>query len=125
MMLDDIPKIPEDLIKEQFEMLQSHITQGHVKDWLNGELQTLHETNPVLFHYLIERAQKFAMGAVMVGDPNSISVSLALEYILLLNILNSGIHRTIGLTDFKDMLTRWVGKDGLNGLNDLGEDKSK
>lgn len=119
MVLDDIPAIPEELIKAQFEILQQRITKGEVKDWLNEELQGLHEKNPVLFHYLIERAQKFAMGAVMVGDPNSISVSLALEYILLLNILDAGIHRTIGLTDFKDMITGWFGKDGLNGLNDL------
>lgn len=120
-MLEHIPKIIEEQIKEQSKILNQMVVQGQVQHWLNDELGDLHEKNPVLFHYIVERANKFAVGVAMVGDPNSISVSLALEYLLLLNILNVGIGSSIGLKQFGDMMKGWFG-DGLkNNLNDVGK----
>ena len=123
MMMEHLPKIAEEVIKEQFKVLNQHIIQGQVQDWLSGELQTLHETNPVLFHYIVERANKFAVGAMMVGDPNSVSMSMALEYVLLLNILGAGIGKTIGLKQFSDMMKDWFKGDDLKGLNDMDKGK--
>jgi len=123
MMLEHIPKIAEEQIKEQFNILNQAIVQGQVKGWLNSELQNLHETNPILFHYIVERANKFAMGAIMVGDPSSVSVSMALEYMLLLNILNAGISKTAGLKQFTDMMKSWLKDDDLKGLNDIGKNE--
>lgn len=123
MMLDNIPKIGEEQIKEQFNILNQNIAQGQVNDWLNDELENLHEKNPVLFHYIVERAKKFAIGAIMVGDPNSASISLALEYILLLNILNAGIGNSIGLGKFTDMMKGLLKNDDLKGLDNFGKEK--
>ena len=122
MTFDHIPIIGKEQITEQFEILDQLIVQGQVKNWLNEELQKLHEKNPILFHYIVERAKKFAVGAIMVGDPNSASISLALEYVLLLKILNAGISNTIGLGKFADMMKGWFkGDDDLKGLNDVGK----
>ena len=124
MTFDHIPKIAEDQIKEQFNMLDQRIAQGQVKNWLNEELETLHETNPILFHYIVERAKKFAIGAIMVGDPNSASVSLALEYMLLLGIINDGIGSTLGLKQFTDKMKNWFkNDDDLKGLDGIGKDE--
>ena len=123
MMLEHIPKIAEEQIKEQFKVLHQAIVEGEVKGWLNNELRNLHETNPILFHYIVERANKFAVGAIMVGDPSSVSVSMALEYMLLLNILNAGIGKNIGLKEFGDMMKNWFKGSDLSGLNDLGKNE--
>lgn len=123
MMFEHLPKIGEEQIKDQFNILNQQIIQGQVKNWLNDELQELHEKNPILFHYIAERAQKFAIGAIMVGDPSSVSISMALEYLLLLKIINAGIGKTVGLTQFTDMMKDWFKGDDLKGLNDIGKDK--
>ena len=120
-MLDHIPKIAEEQIREQFEILAQQISQGQIQQWLNGQLQSLHDKNPVLFHYLVNRANTFAVGVTMVGDPNSISVSMAVEYMLLLNILNTGIGSAIGLKQFADMMKKWLKGEDLKGLNSVGE----
>jgi len=126
MMFEHLPKIGEAQIKDQFNILDQQIAQGRIKHWLNDELQELHEKNPILFHYIAERAQKFAVGAIMVGDPNSVSVSMALEYLLLLKIINAGIGNTIGLKQFGDMMKGWFKEgDDLKGLNDIGKDKNE
>ena len=123
MMFEHLPKIGEEQIKDQFNILNQQIIQGQVKNWLNDELQELHEKNPILFHYIAERAQKFAVGAIMVGDPSSVSISMALEYLLLLKIINAGIGKTVGLTQFTNMMKDWFKGDDLKGLNDIGKDK--
>jgi len=125
MTLDHIPKIAEEQIKEQFGMLNQQIVQGQIKPWLNEELHNLHNKNPVLFHYIVERANKLAMGAVMVGDPNSISVSMALEYMLLLRILDAGISSTVGLKQFTDIMGGWFKNEDLKGLNDIGKNNNE
>ena len=123
MMFEHLPKIIEEQVVEQFNILQQHIIKGQVKHWLNNELKSLQEKNPILFRYIVERANKFAVGALMVGDPNSVSVSMALEYILLLNILNAGIGKTMGLTQFTSMMKDWFKGEDLKGLNDVGKEK--
>lgn len=122
-MLDNIPKIGKEQIKQQFDVLHQQIAQGQLQGWLNGQLESLHEKNPVLFHYITERAKKLAMGAMMVGDPNSISISLALEYVLLLNILNASIGSSLGLKEFGNMMKDLLKGNELKGLNELGENK--
>jgi len=119
MMMENLPKIAEKHIKEQFKQLNKTIVAGEIQHWLDGELQGLHDKNPILYHFIVERANKFAVGATMVGDPHSIAVSLALEYVLLLNILNASISDVFGLTKFTDMMTKWFSNDDLKELNGL------
>lgn len=122
-MLEHIPKILEGQVKGQFDIVRQQINAGQLQEWLNKELENLHEKNPVLFHYIVERTKKFAMGAMMVGDPNSVSISLALEYVILLNILNTGIGSTAGLKQFGDMMKGWLKGDELDGYNEVGKEK--
>lgn len=119
MVLKSLPKIGEEQIKEQFNILTQQLNSGEFRQWFSDGLSDLQAENPTLFKYIVERAQKFAIGAVMVGDPNSISMSMALEYLLLLNIINAGISQG----EFSDRMTKWFKNDDLKGLNDIGKDK--
>ncbi len=123
MMMEHLPKVGEKHIKEQFASLHKSIVAGEVQRWLDGELTKLHDSNPILYHFLIERANKFAVGATMVGDPQAVAVSMALEYIILLNILNASLGDVIGLGKFTDMMTKWFNPDDLSGLNGLGKNE--
>jgi hypothetical protein len=123
MMMDNLPKVAENHIKEQFKALNKHIVAGEVQKWLDTELQSLHDSNPVLYHFVTERANKFAMGALMSGDPQAVAISMALEYLILLKILNTSIGDMLGLGKFTDMMTNWFGNDELKGLNGLGNEK--
>jgi len=121
MTLEHLPKIDEEQITKQLNILTEQVTKGAIKNWLNDELQNLHDKNPILFQYIVERANKFAVGAVMVGDPNSVSVSMALEYMLLLNIINAGIDSTVVLSKFTDMMGNLLKGGDLEGLEGLGD----
>ncbi len=122
MMMDNLPKIAEKHVKEQFKVLNQAIVAGEVQKWLDSELTSLHEKNPVLYHFITERANKFAVGATMVGDPQAVAISMALEYIILLNILSTSLADMMGLGKFTDMMTKWFpGNDELNGLSGIGK----
>jgi hypothetical protein len=118
MMMENLPKVAEKHVKDQFALLNKTIVAGEVQKWLDSELTSLHDKNPVLYHFVVERANKFAVGATMVGDPQAVAISMALEYVLLLNILNKSIVDTVGLSKFADMMTKWFpDNDDLQGLN--------
>lgn len=122
MMMDNIPKIAETHVKEQFKKLNQAIVAGEVQMWLDKELTGLHEKNPVLYHFITERANKFAVGATMVNDPQAVAISMALEYIILLKILNTSIGAMLGLEKFSDMMKGWFpGSDDLKGIDGIGK----
>jgi len=123
-MLEHLPLIGEEQIKDETEELSKQIAKGQVTEWLTEELRNLHDKNPVLFHYIVNRANTFAVGTAMMSNAHSISVSLAMEYLLLLKIIDTGIGNTARMTQFTDMMKGWLKDEDLKGLNDVGNGKN-
>ena len=61
------------------------------------------------------------MGALAVSDPQSIAVSIALEYMLILGVINLGIGSNVTDSEFSDTMSKWFGDEGLKGLDKLDE----
>jgi len=123
--MENLPVITDKHIREQFKALNQSITQGQVQQWLDEQLTALQTTNPTLYKFLTDRANKFAMGALAVSDPQSIAVSIALEYMLILGVINLGIGSSVTDSEFSDTMSKWFGTDGLKGLDKLDDGESK
>jgi len=115
-MIDKIPKVSEKQIKEQGEQLKAMITKGAVTEWLDSQLKALAATNPVLYQYLMEHSQKFAMGAVMV-DAQSIAMSQALEQVMLLTLIGGSYRANEDLKKFEGGVGKLLGDIDLGGLD--------
>jgi len=113
--MKNLPKILKEHIANQNSMLGSTAKSGELNNWLNGQLKELKTANPELYDYIISRSKSFANGIMMVRDPYSIAVSLSLEYVLLLRLLDIGFGKEASLKKFTDMMDKW-GLEGLNGL---------
>jgi len=119
MTFEYIPKIAKEVVEEQLSLLEQKAKSGQIQYWLDEMLTNLHSNNPVLYHYITERSKKIAVGAMMIGDPNSLAVTLALEYLVLLNVLGQGYDKSISLQNFRNMMNSWFNKNELNGLDKL------
>ena len=124
MSTDNIPKIGNDNIRDTFLAFREVIAAGNVQSWIEEELQALSDENPVLHEFITDRANRFALGAAMVNDPRSVALSMAIEYMLLLKVLSSGIGTVKGLEKFSDEMQKWF-PNGLEGLDGLGEGEDK
>lgn len=122
-MLKAIPSIEDKLLGEQTEELKEKINAGKITDWLNEELMWLSSHNPVLYKYLTDHAQKFAMGAVMVGDPHSIAMSQALEQIMLLKLIDLTLVGNEELKKFTAAMEKMLGGGKIDGLDGFGNVK--
>lgn len=123
MSLNNIPKIEETSVKDTFRAFRDVIAAGNVQEWLGQELQDLETNNPVLCEFITDRAHRFAVGAAMLGDPRAVAMSMTIEYMLLLQVLSSGIGNVAGLEEFKKYMGTLF-PEGLEGLDKLG-DKNK
>lgn len=121
--MDNIPKITEEQVREQFKLINDLVMGGTLTRWLDTELEALHNANPVLYNFILERSQKFAMGAIMAHEPHNIAISFALEYVIMLNILGIGYGKTVGLEKFSDMMSKWFKNGGIKGLDDFDGSK--
>lgn len=119
MTFEYIPKIAREVVEEQLGLLEQKAKSGQIQRWLDEMLTNLHNNNPILYHYITERSRKLAVGAMMIGDPNSLAVTLALEYLVLLNVLGQGYDKSINLQNFKNMMTNWFNNGEPNGLDKL------
>jgi len=119
MTFEYIPKIAGDVVEEQLGILEQKAKSGQIQYWLDEMLTDLHNSNPVLYYYITERSKKLAAGAMIIGDPNSLAVTLALEYLVLLNVLGRGYDKSINLQNFKNMMSSWFNKGELDGLDKL------
>ena len=121
-----IPKITEEQVKEQFKLINDLVVGGTLTRWLDEELEKLHNENPVLYGFIVERSHKFAMGAIMTHEPQSIAISFALEYMILLKIVGISFGKTLGLETFANNMSKWLGKNGkIEGLDEFGNDKNR
>ena len=123
--MDNIPTVTEDMVTEQFMLLSQVVSNGTLTSWLNEELEGLRTSNPVLYKFIIERSQKFAMGAMMSREPQGVAISFALEYLILLRVLGLGFGKLIGAEKFSNMMNKWLGNDNLKGLDDFDIGKGK
>lgn len=115
--MENIPKITQQQIIDQVEMLGATVKAGSLNRWLDEQLNTLKSENPELYEFIIRRSKTLAQGVLMVHDPYSITVSMALEYVILLNLISAGFGREAGLKQFSKLMESWLGKDGLKGLD--------
>lgn len=118
-MIEEIPKVSDTQVSSQNKDMRLRITQGTITQWLDEQLRSLAESNPILYKYIMEHSQKFAMGAVMVQDPQSIAMSLALEQILLLNLLGASYKTNKDLKGFSELMNGWWGENDIKGLDDF------
>src|SRR3972149_5310802 len=121
--MDNIPKVTEEQVKEQFKLINDLVVGGTLTRWLDAELENLHKDNPILYNFVLERSQKFAMGAMMAHEPHSIAISFALEYVIMLKILGVSFGSILGMEKFNDMMSKWLKGDNINGLDDFNAKK--
>jgi len=119
--MEEIPKITISQILKHEEELKQRIADGTVVPWLHEKLEVLAKENPFLYKYMMEHTQKFAMGALMIQDPQAIAVSLALEQIVLLALIGNSYKDNADLKNFTDLMKGWFG-NGIKGLEDLKDD---
>ena len=126
MTIRKIPKITYKHITEQNKDMRQRVTSGNLTTWLDEQLRWLANNNPILYKYVTEHAQKFAMGVMMAGDPSAIAMSHALEQIQLLTLLGCGLQDVESMDKFSDMMKTWLKDNELEGLDKFGEnDKDK
>jgi len=123
MTIEEIPKISDSQVIQQNKDMRQRISSGTITQWLDEQLRSLANSNPILYKYIMEHSQKFAMGAMMVQDPQSIAMSLALEQTLLLTLIGAAYKGNKNLQDFTNLMKDWFGNGEIKGLDDLGEKK--
>ena len=114
-----IPKIAREVVEEQLNILEQKAKDGQIQLWLDEMLTNLQNDNPVLYRYITERSKKLAVGALMINDPDSLAVTFALEYLLLLTVLGQGYAKQLKLQNFIEMMNSWFNRDELDGLDEL------
>lgn len=119
--MEELPKIKDSHITRQEEELRDMMAQGTIMPWLSEQLKSLAEENPLLYKHIMEHTQKFAMGVIMVQDPQAIAISMALEQLVLLTLLVNAYKDNKDLKRFTDFMNT-VFPSGIKGLEDLGKD---
>jgi len=122
--MEEVPKITSNNIAKHEEEVYHHLENGTIASWLSEQLSELANSNPILYQYVMEHSQKFAMGAMMIRDPQSIAISMALEQVILLNMIGASHRENIDVTKFSNLMNTWFGGKGIDGLEDMGVDKS-
>ncbi len=122
--MEELPKITNSQIAKTTEEIQAHVDDGTLVQWLDEKLKALSKENPLLYKYLMEHTQRFAMGAVMVKDPQSIAISLTLEHLLLLSLIGDSYKENKEMANFSDLMTNWFG-DGIKGLNEFDKEEEE
>ena len=108
--MEELPKINEAQIAKLETEMRQRIVQGTMTNWLDEQLKALANTNPILYKYVMEHSQKFAVGSMMVQDVQSIAVSITLEYILLLSIIGMSFTNSKELKNFTDFWGKFFPK---------------
>ena len=120
-----LPKITDTQITDQLIVLAEIVETGEVTQWIDAELVALQEENPILYEFVVDRSQKFAHGAMSVGNAQAIAISFALEYIVLLRILGVSIESAKGLENFSTMMETLFKGEKIKGYDELDIDNSK
>ena len=111
-----LPIISEEEVAREFEILVSTIKDGDLKSWLNMELEEIKANNPSLYTFLITRAKTFAGGITKLigGDFEAIVISITLEYLMFLKVIDSSLGKQFTEKKFGDMMGKWF-PNGLKG----------
>lgn len=117
--MEEIPKITHNQIAQHEEEIRRKIAQGAIAQWLDEQLKNLASENPILYQYVMEHTQKFAIGASMVQEPQAIAVSLALEQLLLLTLIGDSYKSNKEFKHFTDLMSKAFGNSGVKGLDAL------
>lgn len=120
--MEELPKITNVQILRHNEDIKAMADDGSLVQWLDEQLKALSKENPLLYKYLMEHTQKFAMGAIMVQDPHAIAVSLALEHLVLLSLIGDSYKETKEIKNFSDLMTTWF-SDGIKGLDEFEKEE--
>lgn len=119
--MEELPKISNNHIIKQDDMLKQQISQGTITTWLNDQLKNLADQNPNLYKYVIEHSQKFAFAAMSAQDVQSIAISQTLEQMLLLYLIGTSSKDNKEYHKFSSFWDKFF-PNGINGLNSLGKD---
>lgn len=122
--MEEIPKITHNQVAQHEEEVRRRIAQGNVAQWLDEQLKKLASENPILYKYVMEHTQKFAIGASMVQEPQAIAVSLALEQLLLLTLVGDSYKSSKELKGFIDLMSNWL-PNGIKGIDKLKDSENE
>jgi hypothetical protein len=122
--MNNIPKTDKSIIREILADMQEVAKSGQqeMNIWLDNNLNKLKEENPVLYNYIVDRAERFAAGASTIGggDIRAIALSYTIEQLMLLSIIDKSLLSAKDLKAFDGMMDCWLGKDKkLDGYDTL------
>ena len=118
--MKEIPIIGEELVASLDEATREKVLDGSITKWLTEQLDNLAANNPVLYKYIMSHTQRFASAVMATPDPQSISISLALEELLLLTLVGNSFKTKTETDNFVRKMNGWFGEKGIKGLEDLG-----
>jgi hypothetical protein len=117
-MSDLLPKITHEQLRVMSEFLKTKNEDGTLSSWLDNELSALSSSDSDLYHYIVNRGKQFGRGAAG-APPEAISISLVLEFMVLLTILKEALSNKASLDTFTNYMTKLLKGENLNGLNGL------
>ena len=118
MTMENIPQLEEDWAKELVAEIDNEIASGHLDAWLDKNLIAMKETNPILYAILTKRSRNFAFGAYSLAKTGGedvdaivggIMLSMAVEHVLLLRLLDKGFKAKAEMEAFEKMMKKWWG----------------
>lgn len=93
--MENLPKITGESINELSKEIRHLLKSGELLEWAHNEMEKLRLANPLLFGYLREHSEKFAMGVAMsMGDPQAVAMSKLISNLMLLRLLNTELKNT-------------------------------
>lgn len=116
--MGNLPTVTETQTKNQIGTLNQIIVSGSLQEWLDLELKELHRSNEILYHFVIDRANKFSAGAMLIESPQALAISTVLEMVLLLKLVDSSIGEVSNFAKFKEYMKNQF-PHGVNGLGNL------
>ena len=100
--MEELPKISENQVLSLDDSIKQLLTGRDITKWLDAELTELANINPVLYKRVMDHSQRLAAGAMMSPDVQSVALSLCLDSILLLKLINEGLKGKKKLKEFED-----------------------
>jgi len=117
--MEKLPKVTKDEIKEVLLEVSLFENQIKTKEWLDTRLTYIQQNNTELYDFIISRILKFVNSKFVNYD--TLTIFLAFEFMLLLEILNRGLGNKEEMEKFSSMMKDWFGGDYPSGLDDFGK----
>lgn len=123
-MFENLPKVKKAWVDEHALEMQKKIAVD-TPAWLNETLGSLSNENKDLYDYVTTRSRILSNAVIARAnatqniDPFSLSVSIGIELIMLLHLLNLSFDKEGVLKSLDEKLTNLFGKDKIKGYDDL------